>query len=215
MKGKIRAPFDVNVSRIVCAVSRYVSRYQHELFLHQQVDLQTRSMLGCVHDRNVNESGRHMGDQILRDVDMNTKRYIRMRASHHPDPFEQKRLPQAYLAPYSQNRAMTLGHGHLLPRALPQLHERWGEAKELFASRGERGATFIPNEKRSPELLLEEAHTCADRRLRDMQTIGGFDEASGRDDLYERPGEFDVHVPSNINIVDKRQLYSFVCSVAR
>lgn len=110
---------------------------------------------------------------------------------------------------------MTFRHSHLLASALPQLYERWGEAKELFASRGERGATFIPNEKRSPELLLEEAHTCADRRLCDMQTIGGFDEASGRDNLYERPSEFDVHVSSNIKIADKRQLYSFACSTAR
>jgi hypothetical protein len=29
--------------------------------------------------------------------------------------------------------------------------------------------------------------------LCDMQTVGGFDEASGRDDLYESPGELDVH----------------------
>jgi hypothetical protein len=94
---------------------------------------------------------------------------------------------------------MTLWHGHLLPSALPQLHKSRSEAKELLASRGEARATLIPNEKRSPELLLKKAHACADRRLCDMQTIGGFDEASGRDDLDESPGELDVHVPSNTN----------------
>ena len=110
---------------------------------------------------------------------------------------------------------MTLGHGHLLPSALPQLHKSRGEAKELLASWGEARAAFIPNEERSPQLLLKESYACADRRLCDMQTIGGFDEASRRDDLYESPGELDVHISSSINSADKRQLYSFVCSVAR
>jgi hypothetical protein len=58
-------------------------------------------------------------DQILRNVDMNAQRYIRMGAAHHSDPVEQKRLPQTDLASHCQDRAMTFGHGHLLPRALP------------------------------------------------------------------------------------------------
>ena len=35
-------------------------------------------MLGRVHDRDVHETSRYMRDQILRDVDVNAKRYIRM-----------------------------------------------------------------------------------------------------------------------------------------
>ena len=78
---------------------------------------------------------------------------------------------------------MTFGDGHLLPRALPQLQESRGEAQELLAGWGECGPTFISNEKRSSKLLLKQAHACADCSLGDMQTIGRFDEASGRDDF--------------------------------
>ena len=109
---------------------------------------------------------------------------------------------------------MPFGNRYLLPRALPQLDESRGEAKELLASRGERRASFIPNEKRSSELLLKEAHACADRRLSDMQTVGSFDEASGGDNLYEGSGQLDVHA-SSINDEDKCQLNSFACSIDR
>jgi cytochrome c len=64
----------------------------------------------------------------------------------------------------------------------------------LFTRRGEARAGLIANEKRSSELLLKEAHACANRRLCDMQTVGGFDEAPGGDDFYKSSGEFDVHV---------------------
>src|SRR5690242_16417894 len=106
---------------------------------------------------------------------------------------------------------MSLGHGHLLSCTLPQLYERRGEAQELFAGRGERRASLIPNEKRSPKLLLEQAHARADSRLSDMQTFGGLNEAPGRDDLHKRPGKFDVHLSSSIKHVHKCQLNSFAC----
>jgi hypothetical protein len=89
---------------------------------------------------------------------------------------------------------MTFGHSHLLPRALPQLHESRGEAKELLSGWGKRRATLISNEKRSSKLLLKESHACADCRLSDMHPIGCLDKASGRDDLQEGPSKFDVHV---------------------
>ena len=89
---------------------------------------------------------------------------------------------------------MPFWHRHLLFCALPQLYESRSEAKELLARRGEARAGLIANEKRSPKLLLKEAYACAHRRLCDMQTVGGFDEASGGDDLYKGPGELDVHV---------------------
>src|ERR1043166_4403462 len=78
MKRKIRPPFDVNVSWIICAICREVGCYQYELFLHQQVYLQSRSMLGRVHDGDVHQSGRYVRDQILGNVDMNAERYVRM-----------------------------------------------------------------------------------------------------------------------------------------
>ena len=106
---------------------------------------------------------------------------------------------------------MSFGHRHLLSRALPQLNEGRGEAKELLAGWGERRATFIPNEKRSSKLLLKQAHARADCRLSDMQSIGRFDEASGRDDLYEGPGKLDVHLSSSIKHAGKCQLNSFAC----
>lgn len=114
---------------------------------------------------------------------MNAKRYVRMRAPHHPDPLDQKRLPQADLASNRQNCAVSFGYRDLLFCALPQLHECRSVTKELFARRGEARTGFIANEKRAPELLLKEAHTRAHCRLGDMQTVGGFDEASGRDDF--------------------------------
>jgi hypothetical protein len=125
---------------------------------------------------------------------MNAKRYVRMRAPHHPDPLEQKRLPQADLASNRQNCAVSFRYRDLLFCALPQLYECWSVTKELFTRRGEACAGLIANEKRSSELLLKETHPRADRRLCDMQTVGGFDEASGRDDLYKSPGKLDVHV---------------------
>src|SRR5665213_2882004 len=100
---------------------------------------------------------------------------------------------------------MPFGHRHLLSRALPQLYESRGEAKELLAGWGERRATFISNEKRSPKLLLKQAHARADRRLSDVQTIGSLNEAAGRDNFYEGPGELDVHVSSSINNGDMCQ----------
>ena len=125
---------------------------------------------------------------------MNAKRYVRMRAPHHPDPLDQKRLPQADLASNRQNCAVSFGYRDLLFCALPQLYESRGEAKELLTRLGEARAALIPNEKRPSKLLLKEAHACADRRLRDMQTVGGFDEASGSYDLQKGSGELDVHV---------------------
>ena len=89
---------------------------------------------------------------------------------------------------------MPFWHRYLLFCALPQLYECRSVTKELFARRGKARAGLIANEKRSPELLLKETHSCANRRLCNVQTVGGFDEAPGGDDLYERSGEFDVHV---------------------
>jgi hypothetical protein len=54
----------------------------------------------------------------------------------------------------------------------------------LFARWREARAGLIANEKRaSPELLLKETNACTNRRLCDMQTVGGFDEAPRGDDL--------------------------------
>jgi hypothetical protein len=62
MKGKLRSPFDVNVSEIICAIRLEVGCYQNELFLHQQVYPKAGSMLGRVHDRDIHESGRYVRD---------------------------------------------------------------------------------------------------------------------------------------------------------
>ena len=125
---------------------------------------------------------------------MYAKRYVRMRAPHHPDPLEQKRLPQTDLASDRQNCAVSFWYRNLLFCALPQLYECRSVTKELFTRRSEARAGLIANEKRSSELLLKEAHACANRRLCDMQPVGGFDEAPGGDDFYKSPGELDVHV---------------------
>lgn len=157
----------------------WICRHENKLFLHEQVDLQTRSVLRRVHDRDVHKPRCYMGDQVLRDVDVNAKCYVGVCAPHRSDPLEQERLPKADFASHGQYGAMTLGYRHLLPRALPQLYERRGEPKELFPGGCEGRASFIPNEKRSPKLLLKQAHPRADCRLSDIQAIGGFYKASG------------------------------------
>jgi hypothetical protein len=78
---------------------------------------------------------------------------------------------------------MSFGDCYLLFCALPQLNESRREAKELFTRWGETRAGLVPNEKRPPKLLFKEAYPRANRRLCDMQSVGSFDEASGRDDL--------------------------------
>jgi len=88
---------------------------------------------------------------------------------------------------------MTRGYGDLMSRPLPKLHETWGKAKELVAGWGEGRATFVANEKWSSKLLLQKTHAGADGRLCDVQTLGGFDEAAGRNDLEKCPSQLDVH----------------------
>ena len=109
---------------------------------------------------------------------------------------------------------MPRGHCHLMSGSLPQLYESRGEAKELLAGWGEGRATFIPNEKRSSKLLLQETYARADGRLCDVQTLGSFDEAAGRDDLQKCPSELDVHFSSNTKHAFKCQLNSFACYLA-
>src|SRR5215204_5783744 len=110
---------------------------------------------------------------------------------------------------------MTFGDCNLLSRSLPQLYERGSEAKELLAGWGECRASFIPNEKRPPKLLLKQSHARADCRLSDMQTIGGLNEAAGGDDLYKGSSKLDVHFSSSTKHADKCQLNSFACFHAR
>jgi hypothetical protein len=106
---------------------------------------------------------------------------------------------------------MSVGHRHLLSRALPKLNETWSKPKELLAGWSQGRASFIPNEKRAPKLLLKQAHARADGRLSDMQTLGGLNKTPGRNDLYKGPGELDVHFLSSIKHAGKCQLNSFAC----
>ena len=77
VKRELRTPFDVNVLRIVFAILREIGCYEYELFIHYQIDLQPRSMLGSVHDRDIYKSSGNVRNQILGNVDMNAKRYVR------------------------------------------------------------------------------------------------------------------------------------------
>src|SRR3546814_10633552 len=53
----------------------------------------------------------------------------------------------------------------------------------LFRSRRQGCSALVPDEQRSSKLLLQGTDPGADRRLTDVQPFGGFDEASGRNDL--------------------------------
>jgi hypothetical protein len=107
---------------------------------------------------------------------------------------------------------MSGGHGHLLARALPELNKAWCETKKLLSGWSQRRAGLVPNEKRTPKLLLKQAYPSADGRLTDMQSVGRLDEAARRDDLQKCPSQFDVHGLSNMKNALKYQLNSFACS---
>lgn len=49
---------------------------------------------------------------------------------------------------------------------------------------------FVSHERRSPNLLLEDAAPRADRRLTDIEPLSSSDEVAGRNDLKKRSGEF-------------------------
>jgi hypothetical protein len=91
------------------------------------------------------------------------------------------------------------------------LQESRREPKKLFAGRREGRATLISNEKGSSQLLFKQAHACADCRLSDMQTFGGLNKATGRDNLHNRPGKLNVHLLSSTKLARKCQLNSFAC----
>ena len=85
----------------------------------EQIDLQTRSMLGRVHDRYVDDPRRNLIDQILRHIDVYSKGNILKRAAHPSDPIEQKRLRKTDFAADGQNSATARWHGNLMKGALP------------------------------------------------------------------------------------------------
>jgi hypothetical protein len=85
----------------------------------------------------------------------------------------------------------------------------------LLAGRGERRTRFIAHKKRPSELFLQKAHARTDGCLRDVQAIGGFDEASGRNDLNECAGKLNVHSSSSIINAFNCQFYSLVGAIGR
>ena len=82
LQDEIGSPIHVNVLFIAQQAAGGVGGYQHELFFHQQIYFQARTMLGSVRDGNVDQAGSHLVDQILRHVDMDAKRYISKRTTH-------------------------------------------------------------------------------------------------------------------------------------
>ena len=108
---------------------------------------------------------------------------------------------------------MTRGYRHLMTRTLPQLHECRGVAEKLLTRRRQRSSALVPNEQRSPKLLLEGSDACADGRLTDIQPLGSPNETAGRDDLEKGFGELGVHIRSSIKYVLNCQLNSFVWCV--
>ena len=94
VKSKIRTPIHVHIIGFVQDARFGIGSHEHELFLHEQIDFQTRPVLGRIHDRNVDHSRRDLIDQILRHIDMYAKCNILQRAAHPSDPIEQQRLPR-------------------------------------------------------------------------------------------------------------------------
>lgn len=108
---------------------------------------------------------------------------------------------------------MSRGHGHLLARALPELHKARCETKELLSRWSKSRSGFVPDKKRAAKLLLEQAYASADGCLTDMQSVSSLNEAPRRDDLQKRSGQFDVHDLCNTKNALKCQLNSFACRI--
>lgn len=88
---------------------------------------------------------------------------------------------------------MAGGHCDLQTGALPQLHERWRVAKELLARRCQGRTTLVAHEQGPSKLLFEKFNPSTDCGLANIEPLCSSNEATGRNDLEERSGEFDVH----------------------
>jgi hypothetical protein len=132
---------------------------------------------------------------------------------------EQQRVPQAQLDADRQHRPPAGRHRDLVAGTLPELDEGRRVAEELLAGRRQGRPGPAADEERPPELLFEQTHARADGGLAEVQPLGGADEASGRDDGEEGPGQLDVHrtpclpAPCSRKIASKVQSTSFVRSM--
>jgi hypothetical protein len=64
---------------------------------------------------------------------------------------------------------------------------------ETFARRRELRPGLVPDEEAAAELSLQSPNPGADRRLGQVQPLGGIAEASGGDDREKRLGVGDIH----------------------
>ncbi|SJM34655.1 hypothetical protein BQ8482_480138 [Mesorhizobium delmotii] len=89
------------------------------------------------------------------------------------------------------------------------MDEHRSVAQKLLTGGGERSSAFVADEKRSAQLLLEVADSCAYGRLGDIQALRGSDETPCRNDLDKSAGELNIHGGDSIKIAFKCQSISF------
>jgi len=134
-----------------------------------------------------------LGHQRLWQFGEGAQRDIRRRPTHPQQPVHQQRAPQAELASNRQHGPQTGRHRHLMASTLPELHQPRRVAQELLAGRSQHRPGLVPNEERSPQLLLQGPNARADGCLAHMEALGGTNEVPGGDDGEEGAGQFDVH----------------------
>src|SRR5687767_7064655 len=73
VKRKLWSPIHVNVIARFPETTFRICRHEHQRFLHDQIDFETRPVLRRIHEGDIHKAGGNMVDQILRHIDMDAK----------------------------------------------------------------------------------------------------------------------------------------------
>ena len=94
-----------------------------------------------------------------------------------------------------QPPAATGRHGHPATDRVRGGEQRTGVGQQLSAGVGQRYAVAIPGEQQGAEILLQRPDLAAERRLRDMQLIGGAAEVQpvGHGDEVAQFAQVQIH----------------------
>ena len=85
------------------------------------------------------------------------------------------------------------GQGHLAARALPDMHQGIGVAHEMSPRCCQARAGLVAHEQPASQLVFQGAHAGADRRLGQVQPLGGGMEAARIGNSEESARLVDIH----------------------
>ena len=113
-----------------------------------------------------------MIDEILRHIDMDVKRYISKRTTHHRTQSSERGCQRLTSLRMVSAAGWSGGTPRLMADALPQLHERRRRTQKLLSGPYKRCSAFMSHEQWPPERLLKDTSPRADRRPKmDPQTL--------------------------------------------